>query len=132
MQDANIAEKCGNNAYKAYSYTFPSGRKETIQGYEKYALDDLLNKEKVKEDEIIVSRKDVPECWWIDEDEKDHRYYVDIFIPSQQRCIEVKSTWTAEKKSDIIFLKQQALQEEGYKCEIWIYNGKGELVEKVM
>lgn len=43
--------------------------------------------------------------------------------------IEVKSTWTAKKKKDCIFLKQNAAKELGYKYEIWIYNCKGEIVE---
>jgi hypothetical protein len=44
-------------------------------------------------------------------------------------CIEVKSTWTIEKKKDNVFLKQQAAKELGYKYEIWVYNAKGEKVE---
>jgi len=60
---------------------------------------------------------------------KKHRHYVDIFIPSQNKCIEVKSTWTAEKKKDNIYLKQQAAKELGYKYEIWVYNRKFEKVK---
>jgi hypothetical protein len=56
---------------------------------------------------------------------------VDFFIKSQNRCIEAKSTWTAQKKKDCIYLKQQALKDAGYLCEIWVYDGKGELVEKI-
>jgi hypothetical protein len=54
---------------------------------------------------------------------------VDIYIPSQNQCIEVKSTWTAEKKKDNIYLKQNAAKELGYQYEIWIFNAKKELVE---
>jgi hypothetical protein len=53
------------------------------------------------------------------------RYYVDCFIKSQNRCIEVKSTWTAKKKSKIMYLKQRAVKNDGYLCEIWIFNEKG-------
>jgi hypothetical protein len=59
-----------------------------------------------------------------------HRHYVDIFIPSQNKCIEVKSTWTSEKKKDTIFLKQNAAKELGYNYEIWVYNRKGIKIEK--
>lgn len=48
----------------------------------------------------------------------------------QNKCIEVKSTWTAEKKKDCIFLKQNAAKELGYNYEIWVYNSKGVRVEK--
>ena len=36
------------------------------------------------------------------------------------------------KKNDCIFLKQQAVKDAGYKCEIWVYNSKGEKVETYM
>ena len=40
----------------------------------------------------------------------------------------MKSTWTAEKKKDNIFLKLNAGKELGYNYEIWVYNNKGEKV----
>jgi hypothetical protein len=92
-------------------------------------LDDLLQKENVCEDDIIVKRSEVPICWYENKNGKKCRYYVDCFIPSQNRCIEAKSTWTAKKKMDNIFLKQNALKDAGYICEIWIYNSKGEKVQ---
>ena len=130
-QNAEISEKASKNAYKGYDYVFPSGRTERIQGYENYMLNDLLFKENVSENDIIVSRNEVPIIWYKDADGKKHRYFVDCFIKSQNRCIEVKSTWTAEKKQDSIYLKQEALKDAGYLCEIWIYDSKGEIVEKI-
>ena len=132
MQNAEISEKASKNAYKGYNYTFPSGRIERIQGYENYMLNDLLFKENVDENDIIVKRDEVPDIWYEDSNGAKHRYFVDCFIKSQNRCIETKSTWTAEKKQDIIYLKQQSLKDTGYSCEIWIYNSKGEIVEKIM
>jgi hypothetical protein len=130
-QNAEVSEKQSKNAYKAYDYIFPSGRIERIQGYENYMLNDLLQKEGISENDIVVKRSEVPSIWYEDETGKKRRYFVDCFIKSQNRCIEAKSTWTAAKKKDCIYLKQNALKEAGYLCEIWIYNGKGELVEKV-
>ena len=122
-------EKASKNAYKSKEYIFPSGRVDKIQGYEHYALDFLLQNENINEEEIIIGIKNVPTIWYNDKNNKKHRHYVDIFIPSQNRCIEVKSTWTAEKKRDNIFLKQHAAKSLGYKYEIWVYNGKGIIVE---
>ena len=64
-------------------------------------------------------------------DGKKHRYYVDFYIPSQNKTIECKSTWTMKKgiEKNNIFLKQQAVKDAGYECEIWVYNSKGEKVE---
>ena len=127
-QNTEMFEKAMKNAYKLKEYILPSGNIIKFQGYEHYALDELL-KDGILEEEIINGCKNVPEIWYTDENNKSHRHYVDIFIPSQNRCIEVKSTWTAQKKKDCIFLKQEAGKELGYNYEIWVYNGKGEKVE---
>ena len=128
MQNEEIMEKMTKNSYRTKIYTFPSGNQKIYQGYENYALDELLS-EGVLEEEIINDCKYVPEIWYEDVEGKSHRYYVDIFIPSRNLCIEVKSNWTIEQKKDNIFLKQQSLKDAGYHCEIWVYNGKGEKIE---
>ena len=127
-QNMEIMEKNSKNSYKLKDYILPSGEIIKIQGYENYALDELFNND-ILEENIITGCKNVPEIWYDDENGKKHRHYVDIFISSQNRCIEIKSTWTAEKKKDCIFLKQKAGKELGYNYEIWVYNGKGEKVE---
>jgi hypothetical protein len=127
-QVPEIAEKAFNNSFKKKEYMFPSGNVIMCQGYEPFALDKLINEENINEENIITGCKNVPTIWYQDETGKKHRHYVDIFIPSQNRCIEVKSTWTAEKKKDNIYLKQSAAKELGYLYEIWIYNSKKELV----
>ena len=128
MHNAEVMEKASKNAYNLKDYIYPSGAIIKVQGYEPHALDELL-REGQTEDNIVVKRTHVPEVWYDDDEGKRHRYYVDIFIPSQNRCIEVKSTWTLEKKKHIVFIKQQAVKNAGYKCEIWIYNAKEERVK---
>jgi len=129
MQNAEIFEKAQRSRYATKKYLFPSGRIDLVQGYEPFALHDLLFKEHVHEDAIFTKRTQVPEIWYNDEDGKEHRYYVDIFIPDQKRCIEVKSQYTFDKDKDIVLLKQQAVIEAGYTCDIWIYNYKKELIQ---
>lgn len=72
----------------------------------------------------------MPEIWYNDLNGKKHRHYVDIFIPTENLCIEVKSTWTFKKQYDIIFLKQKASKDLGYNYEIWIYDEFGNCVEQ--
>lgn len=128
-QNSEIMEKSIKTSYKSKEYIFPSGRIDKIQGYEHYALDELIINEKINESDIITGCKNVPTIWYNDENDKSHRHYVDIFIPIQNRCIEVKSTWTATKGKKYIYLKQNAAKELGYKYEIWVYNSKGIKVE---
>ena len=127
MQVPEIAEKSSKNAFAKKYYKLPSGKILQIQGYEKFALDELVTI--YQEYDIINGMTNVPEIWYNDEESKKHRHYVDFFIPSKHLCIEVKSTWTAEKKKDNIFLKQKAGKLLGYKYEIWVYDCKGVKVE---
>lgn len=127
MQNAEVSERASHNAYKAYDYTFPSGRIERIQGYENFALDTLLV-QGINEDDIITKRTEVPRCVYYDKEGKVHYYFVDILIQSQNKCIEVKSTWTMEKKKEEVIMKQKAMQELGFSCEIWIYDAKGNII----
>jgi len=122
-QNAEIAEYMLQSSYNKKNYTLPSGKKITYQGYENFALDELLFVEKINEDDIITDRKLVPEIWYNDTNNKKHRHYVDIYIKSQNRCVEVKSTWTIQKKNNVLEKKDAAIS-LGYKYDIWIYDKK--------
>jgi hypothetical protein len=132
QQNPEVSEKTSKNSYLKKTYTTPSGKEFICQGYEPFALDNLIKEDNNLENEIITSRKDVPTIWYNDDNCKKHRHFVDIFIPSQNKCIEVKSTWTFKKKNDCVFLKQNAAKQLGYSYEIWVYNNKGEIVEKYL
>ena len=127
MQNEEIAQKSSNNCYKTKLYIFPSGKEIKCQGYEPFALDEL-NKIYCEEN-IITGCKNVPTIWYNDVTGKKRRHYIDIFISSKNKCIEVKSIWTLKKKNSNIFEKQNAAKEMGYEYEIWVYNCKGNKVE---
>lgn len=90
-------------------------------------IDELLQNNIIEED-IVVSRQNVPEIWFTNSKGQKKRYFVDCFIKSENKCIEVKSTWTLKKEN--VFLKQQAVKYAGYKCEIWVYDRKGTKIQK--
>ena len=128
LQNADVADKASKNAYKSYDYKLPSGKIVRLQGYEKYAIDKLLS-DGITEMDIVTDRSLVPKICYTDQDsKKKRRYFIDIFIPSMNTGIEVKSTWTFEKKTQDIMQKQQAFKDSGYTCEIWVLNNKGEMV----
>lgn len=121
-QNPLIYQKTAENSFRFKNYTLPSGKIIQYQGYENKALNELI--QLYDEDDIIIGSDHVPECWYKN-DNKTHRYFIDIFIPSQKLGIEVKSDYTFTLDNDIILLKQKAFQKLGYKCEIWIYTAKG-------
>jgi hypothetical protein len=129
MQNSEIAEKSSKNCYKSKIFNFPSGNKIKCQGYEPFALEELIKN--TDENDIITGCKNVPTIWYNDNNGKKHRHYVDIFIPSQNKCIEVKSNWTIKKKTSNIFEKQNAAKELGYNYEIWVYDNKGNKVDLI-
>ena len=128
-QNENIVSKILQSSYSYKDYILPSEKIIKYQGYENFALDELIKNQNIPEEDIINGCDSVPTIWYEDENKKKHRHYVDIFIPSQNKCIEVKSTWTIERKKDNIFFKQIAGKKLGHEYEIWIYNAKGERVE---
>ena len=130
MQNADIAENASKKAYKVKEYRMPSGKIRMLQGYEHLGLDILLKT--YHEDDILSSRKEVPELWWTFEgDDTPYRHYVDFYIPSVRKCIEVKSTWTYDRNEDKVLAKQGSAKKEGYQYEIWIFDDKETLVEKI-
>jgi len=128
MHNAEEAEKCSKKAYKLKEYILPSGKIIKLQGYENYALDELLEIEEISEEKIFNKKPEVPAIWYYDDIGKKHRYYVDFYIPSQNRCIEVKSTWTYKINKNKIAMTQQAVIVSGYNFEVWVYNAKGEKI----
>ena len=126
MHNSEVAEKASKNSYKSKTYILPSGNKIKVQGYEPWAIDELL-KTYSEADLIIGDKTKVPEIWWIDSQGKRHRYYVDIYIPRENRLVEVKSSWTYKDthvRDKIINIPLQCLT-QGYKYEYWIYDTKG-------
>ena len=126
-QNNEVYEKINKTSYYIKEYILPSGNIIKIQGYENFALDELLKN--INENDIVTGCKNVPTIWYNDESGKKHRHFVDIFIPSQNKCIEVKSTWTFKKQKEIVLLKKIAAEELGYLYEIWVYDNKGNKIE---
>ena len=67
--------------------------------------------------------KNVPKIFYTDENQKERLHFADIFIPSENKFIEVKSTWTFTKQN--VLYKQISAKKLGYKYEIWVYDKKG-------
>lgn len=122
-------EKSLNTSYKRKIFVFPSGRVEKIQGYEGFALNELLSKG-YKEEDIVVSNKEIEKytgiIWYTDSEEKKRKYYPDMYIVTENKIIEVKSKYTYETNISVNKEKRKASELLGIYFEFWIYNDKGE------
>jgi len=124
---------------KIKEFVLPSGRIVRVQGNEPLAIAKLL--ESYDEDSIWISDArnistcNMPIINWIDNQRKHVRYYPDIYIPKENRIIEVKSRWWydgngAEKYKSRLEnnqRKKQACISKGYHFEFWIYETDGRL-----
>ena len=131
LQNKDIAQKSSNKCFKTKIFVFPSGKQIKCQGYEPYALKELIDSN-VNENDIITGCINVPTIWYNDDKNCKHRHYVDIFIQSQNKCIEVKSLWTLNKKKSNVFEKQTSAKKSGYNYEIWVYDNKGNKINTIM
>lgn len=125
-QSPEIQEKIQKTGKKFKTYTCPSGACRKIQGYEHFALDRLFLTEKLHEFDVYTDRKEVPRISYTD-NSKQRYYFPDIWIKSQNKLIEVKSTWTYKLHKETNILKWKASREKGYACEFWIFTPKGSL-----
>jgi hypothetical protein len=124
-QNNEIMLKAQANAKKYKKYTMPSGEIRNVQGYEPYALTELLKV--YSEEQIKTDRKDIPRIKYLS-GEKERYYFPDMYIPHDKKIIEVKSVWTYKCKNDNIILKKEATEKLGYLYEMWIFDGNGKRV----
>jgi len=121
-QSQEVMERTQRNAKKYKEFKMPSGEIRKVQGYEPFALTDLLKV--YTEEQIKTDRNDVPRIQY-EVDGKKMYHFPDIFIPHEKKIVEVKSTWTYNCKTDNIQLKKKSTEEQGFAYEIWCYTNKG-------
>jgi len=125
-QNQEVMERTQKNAKRYKEFVMPSGDIRKVQGYEPFALKKLL--EVYTEDQLKTSTKNVPRIQY-EVNGKKRYHFPDIFIPHENKLVEVKSTWTFKNKADNVLLKKKAAEEQGFLYEIWCFDGKGKRVE---
>ena len=106
----NINSKQQSGGYSYYDFEFPSGKVARVQGYEPKVLTKLVID--YNEDDIIVGVQNIINeigFFHYDYEGKTHRYYPDIYIKSENKVIEVKSTYTFNKEKDKNLLKRESV-----------------------
>jgi hypothetical protein len=128
LQNKEIFEKWLKSNYAVKKYKFPSGRNVLVQGYEPFALNDLVKK--YEEDDIFVALDEIPIIKY-EYENRPRRYYPDILIKSLGLVIEVKSEYTYDCNIVRNKLKAIAVLKEGLKYQIHVYNKKKKRVKFV-
>ena len=131
----NISKKSGKGNSSVKDYELPSGKIIGIRGYENMVIDALL--ETYTEDSISVHNdyeEYVIEVFQYNSYEKNRvkKYYPDIFIPDENRIIEVKSMWWWNANGRDGYdgrivnnlRKREAVIKQGYSYEVWLFTTK--------
>ena len=130
MQNAELFEKQQKSCFKRKEYIFPSGRIDCVQGNEPQALDILIKS--YEEYDIVTSNHEIEslcgEIKYTFED-KEHKYYTDIYIKSSHTFIEVKSVYTFKREKEKNLKKREACINAGINFEFWIMDKKGSILE---
>lgn len=98
--------------YKTKIFTFPSGNSVVIQGYEDKAILQLLN-EGFSEEDMIFDNSLKPVIKYTFKTYS-KRYYCDIWIPSKNMVVEVKSDYTWNNQLDLNLKKIEATVSSGF------------------
>jgi hypothetical protein len=120
-QSPLVQAKSQKNGLRYKTYITPGGEIRKVQGYEPRALDILFKTHKLAESDVITDRGAVPRISY-NSNNKLHYYFPDIYIPSQNKLIEVKSSWTVKLHSATNCLKWNASVASGYVCEVWVFD----------
>lgn len=122
-QDSDFLEELLKKSFSYKSYRLPSGKIISLQGYEPKVMDYLLKK--YEEDDILYTNKSIENKIgkiFYQNIDKVSRYFPDLYIISENKIVEVKSTFTY----DLDIVKNMSKKEEclrrGIKFDFIIYD----------
>jgi hypothetical protein len=121
-QNIDIFNKAVKSSLSYKKFILPSGRIVNLQGYEDIALKQLLDV--YKEDDILIGPKDIQnkigQIWYINDKDKQSKYYPDFYIISENKIIEVKSEYTFRINYNKNKLKEKACLDNNLNFEFII------------
>jgi hypothetical protein len=116
--ECSRVSKRGSYSIKKKPYTL-GRRKIKLQGYEPYVVDYLIEKHKVKPNDIKVGNQ-IPNFRYSNPDlcetsyYKDRIYFPDLYLPKVNTIIEVKSVYTFLVSFNELILKRKSVIDAGY------------------
>lgn len=127
MQCPELFRKAQSTSFHRKPYISPDGKTFMVLGYEGVALDEILKEEGIK---TVYAGEDpeIPVFQYVGDDDKTHYYYPDIYIPEENRVIEIKSIYTYNQDPEKTLCKALKVS-ENHLFELRLYNHKKEIVE---
>lgn len=131
---AGVKEKSAASNSKGKEVVLPSGKIVRLRGYEDLVISILLKS--YNEDQLVIDdmlqQYQIPIFSYVNVNQHTAHYYPDIYIPSENKIIEVKSRWWWDgngnpKHSSRLennLRKRKAVIAKGYNYELWLYQDK--------
>jgi hypothetical protein len=132
LPDVRKKSAIGNSVGR--EFTLPSGKIIRVRGYEDVTIIKLLDQ--YAENELVVddtlSKYNLPIFKYSDNRKHILRYYPDIYIPKENKIIEVKGRWWwdgngLEKYTDRLkknLKKRHSVLNAGYQYEVWLFEDR--------
>ena len=111
--------------YRQKTGVFPSGAEYKYQGFENIGVSTLIESGILEHQILIGDQTRLPSIeYWNPVKQKYCLYFPDIFIKSQNRLIEIKSSWTLKAQLQENLAKHEAAKKLGFRHEIWVCSSK--------
>ena len=122
MQHPAFFRKAQQSSYQRRLYKSPFGHQYTILGYEDLYLDEIFEK---YGDITVYAGEDerIPVINYCLNDGVGRKYYPDIFIPSENKIIEIKRIYRFEQEKESVLAKAQATSMK-FNFEIVVYKNR--------
>ena len=121
-QNKEILSKVKRSSYGTKEYIFKTGETVEIQGYENIALK-ILKEQGYNYEDIKIEGIEIK----FEFENINRNHFPDIYIPKENRIIEVKSTYTYDIELSKNIQKQISSKNQGYIYEFWIFDDKHKL-----
>jgi hypothetical protein len=127
MQCPELFRRAQQASFRRRAYVSPDGETFMVLGYEDAALDDLLYNQGIQ---VVYAGEDprIPVYTYYDEDGKAHKYYPEIYIPEENRVIDVKSMYVYNRDPERTLWKALSVSEDAL-FELRLYDDRREMVE---
>lgn len=129
-----VLKKSAKSNTSGKDYILPSGKIIGVRGYENKVLDILLKT--YNEEELIIhnskSTYNIPIFEYLTVERQTYKYYPDIYIPKENKIIEVKGMWWWNANNKLGYegrlinnlRKKDAVINAGHQYEVWLFEDK--------
>ena len=126
LQNPMIYDKHLKSCYSTKEYTMPSGKIISVQGYEPWAIDKILENNDESENNIITDKQEIikilGDFQYNNINNTISYYFPDIYLKSTGKIIEVKSEYTYSINIEENIAKKESVIAKGLTFEFWIFD----------